>query len=73
MTLRPGLLWLTQNLILVSQYLSRDNIFLEFTCPVRYSRVPLGVRLLQVENTGLENVGSSTSHSLIELHGLLQG
>jgi hypothetical protein len=49
MPLRPGLLWLTLNLALITQCLSRNNIFVKFTCPVRYFRVPPWVRVPQVE------------------------
>jgi hypothetical protein len=39
MSLRTGLLWLTLNLTLIFQYLSRNNIFLNFTYPVTCFRV----------------------------------
>jgi hypothetical protein len=40
MSLRPGLLWLTLNLALITQCLSRNIIFFNFTYPVRCLLVP---------------------------------
>jgi hypothetical protein len=37
MSLRPGLLWLTLNLALIIQCLSRNNIFFDFAYPPGYT------------------------------------
>jgi hypothetical protein len=50
MSLRPGLLWLTENLALIIQCLSLNNILLYFTYPVSWFRVPPGVQVPQAED-----------------------
>jgi hypothetical protein len=48
MSLRPGLLWLTLNLALIIQSLSRNNIFFLFYVPPKISLRTPGVRVTQV-------------------------
>jgi hypothetical protein len=52
---------------------SRFKRFLCFVfIDVRQYRVALGIRLPKLKTTDLENVGASTSHNPMGLHGLLQ-
>jgi hypothetical protein len=48
-SLRPGLQRLTLNVALIIQCLSWNNFLFNFTYPVRCFRLPLGVRVPQVE------------------------
>jgi hypothetical protein len=50
MSFRSGRLWLTLNLVLIVKISLGNNAFFIFAFPVRYFRVPPGVRVSQGED-----------------------
>jgi hypothetical protein len=66
MSLRPVHLWLTLDLALIIQCLSRSKISLTFTYPYHVFAHP------SLKTTGLGNMGSLMSHKPIGPHRLLR-